>query len=586
MTPAPYLSLCVIVRNETAFIEGCLKSVRDFVDEMILVDTGSTDGTGDLARGLGAAVYEFPWTGDFSAARNHSLAQAKGQWILVLDADERLAERDARQIRHRVSSTSAHGLKLIQRTYLHNANFVCASSNPGDYEEGRQYTDCINVDVIRLFRNDPRIRYSGRVHELVEPVFASTPGLNYETTDLVIHHFGKVGDPASVHRKKLLYLDLGHKKAVEDPSNALAQFELGVQFYELDRFEECLSPFKAARKLNPAYDLALLYIAKALHTLGRMEEAAAYFQDSLKQSPNNDKVLFDYANFIRDRGDARAALKLYRKAIVANPRHSLAHFNMGVLYVRTGDIEKGRSLMEQAIRLNPGNGSFHENLGRLSLAIPNLGDVTPMLESYLKRFPGSLECLSVLAEIYFKANRFHDALSAADRALALGTPQLGVLLTRAKASFSLRMLDEAESAYRSALALAPDNLDSMMNLASIAEIRGDEATARSSYLRILDKHPGQELALKRLAMAQTRLGLDAEVADALDRACAADSIDPQSLVLVGSLFEKAGRIERATELYRSAASKKPEWACTMNRRVQQLQLGMNERRNIHDSIGL
>jgi tetratricopeptide (TPR) repeat protein len=317
-----------------------------------------------------------------------------------------------------------------------------------------------------------------------------------------------------------------------------------------------------------------------------MEEADIYFQDSLKRSPNNDKVLFDYANFIRDRGETKAALKLYRKAIVANPRHSLAHFNMGVLYIRTNQARKGRNLIEQAIRLNPDNSSFHENLGKLYLAFPGLGDFTSVLEDYVRRVPGSTECLSVLAEIHFKAHRFIEAADVADRAIALGGQHFGLLLTKANAAFSLRRLEDAEAAYRSALVNAPDSLDCMMNLASIAELRGDDALARAWYLRILDRHPGQDVALKRLAVNQTRNGLDAEVADVLDRACGADSIDPQSLVLVGSLFEKAGRIERASELYRTAATRKPEWADTMNRRAQQLLIGIKQRRNTHDSIGL
>jgi tetratricopeptide (TPR) repeat protein len=190
-----------------------------------------------------------------------------------------------------------------------------------------------------------------------------------------------------------------------------------------------------------------------------------------------------------------------------------------------------------------------------------------------------------LAEIYFRASRFIEASDLADRAIALGRAHFGALLTRANACFSLRRLEDAEAAYHSALAIAPGNLDCMMNLASISEIRGDEALAESWYLRILDTHPGQDVALRRLALAQTRNGLDVEVADVLYRACA-DTMDAQCLVLVGSLFEKAGKLERASELYRSAATRKPEWAGAMNRRAQQLLSDSKQGRNTHDSIGI
>ena len=263
-------------------------------------------------------------------------------------------------------SARADGLKLIQRTYLQDANFVCASVNPRDYVEGSEYSDCVNVSVIRLFRNDPRIRYAGRVHELVEPAFLSQR-LVHEPTNIVIHHFGKVGDPAHLERKKQLYLDLGGKRSWTNPENALAQFELGVQFYELGQSRTCVGYFKEALKLNPEYDLALLYIAKAFHMTSQMEEAASYFQECLTRFPANDKVLFDYANFVRDRGNGKAALKLYQKAIVANPAHALALFNTGVLCFQLGEPERAIGFIERALNLNPENRTFHENFARLPL---------------------------------------------------------------------------------------------------------------------------------------------------------------------------------------------------------------------------
>ena len=87
----PKLSLCMIVKNEQRWLEDCLNSVKDLVDEMIIVDTGSQDNTVEIAHRFGAKVFDHPWNGDFSEARNHSLGYATGDWILVLDADERLA---------------------------------------------------------------------------------------------------------------------------------------------------------------------------------------------------------------------------------------------------------------------------------------------------------------------------------------------------------------------------------------------------------------------------------------------------------------------------------------------------------------
>ncbi|HYF75279.1 MAG TPA: glycosyltransferase family 2 protein, partial [Candidatus Nitrosocosmicus sp.] len=86
------VSLCMIVKNEEKFLENCLKSVKDFVDEMIVVDTGSADRTVEIAKSHNARVFYFEWINDFAAARNYALDQATGEYVLVMDADEYLEQ--------------------------------------------------------------------------------------------------------------------------------------------------------------------------------------------------------------------------------------------------------------------------------------------------------------------------------------------------------------------------------------------------------------------------------------------------------------------------------------------------------------
>jgi tetratricopeptide (TPR) repeat protein len=568
--PQPTLSLCMIVRNEERFIRQCLSSVKDYIHDIVVVDTGSEDSTVEIARQFGARIYNHPWNGNFAEARNHYLDYATGDWILSLDADEVLAIRDAQQLQTLISATQAYGFKLIQRTYLWNANYVCASPNPKTYEEGREYSDCVNVDVIRLFRNDSRIRYRGRVHELVEPAFL-TNRLPYENTSLVIHHFGKVGDPARLENKKQLYLDLGRKKAEDDCNDPMAQFELGVQLYELESYAQCIPYFEASRKLNPAFDMALLYLAKACHRCGKTEEAKRYFKKCLKHGPENDKVLFEYANFVRDQGHLRAATKFYQKALRINPQQPLALFNMGAIYVQRGDIDYGLSSIKAAIRLNPDNVSFYENLGRLQLTETGLESAAQLLEDYLKRFPAAVGCRSGLAGIYFKLRQFEKALETADVALKIEPTAFSGILARANAQFGLGRLAEAEKSYRSALQQNPDHLDSMMNLAAIAEHNSDYNQAQSWYLRVLQSHPDQPQALKRYVVIQAKHELDSDASNILERAYNANPDDLQCLLLAGGLLERSGKFDRAAALYRSAGRLKPKWNVIVGQKVQRLE---------------
>ncbi len=168
------LSLCMIVKNEQPNLVRCLSSVKAAVDEMIVVDTGSTDRTKELAAVFGAKVFDFDWDEDFSSARNFSLSKATGDWILVLDADETVSSRDHERIRDliRKSPAGTGGYYLTTRNYVVEANTAGWVANDGSYRDEEAGTGWYPNRKVRLFRNDPRIRFSGAVHELVEAVDA------------------------------------------------------------------------------------------------------------------------------------------------------------------------------------------------------------------------------------------------------------------------------------------------------------------------------------------------------------------------------------------------------------------------------
>jgi len=116
--PSMGISLCMIVKNEQDWVVGAVESVRSIVDEVIIVDTGSTDSTLARIQPLGAKVLKSQWKDSFAQARNVSLAEAKQDWILVLDADERIAPRDLPYIEDAIASGSADGYHLNQRNYV------------------------------------------------------------------------------------------------------------------------------------------------------------------------------------------------------------------------------------------------------------------------------------------------------------------------------------------------------------------------------------------------------------------------------------------------------------------------------------
>uniref|UniRef100_B8HX22 Glycosyl transferase family 2 n=1 Tax=Cyanothece sp. (strain PCC 7425 / ATCC 29141) TaxID=395961 RepID=B8HX22_CYAP4 len=168
----PLLSLCMIVKNESANLPRCLSSARSHVDEMIVVDTGSEDDTVEVARQYGARVSFFDWCDDFAAARNAALDQARGEWILVLDGDEELSLTiDLRQLLQDSVGVLSY-LTLFVNVY------------DGDRSK--------SVGVVRrLFRNLPGVRYIGRFHEqVIYPGEERGLGTNISTELIKILHYG------------------------------------------------------------------------------------------------------------------------------------------------------------------------------------------------------------------------------------------------------------------------------------------------------------------------------------------------------------------------------------------------------------
>ncbi|MCA9538093.1 MAG: glycosyltransferase, partial [Myxococcales bacterium] len=170
----PTLSVCMIAKDEEAFIGDALASVRGVADQCVVVDTGSTDRTVEICRAAGAEVAFLPWAGDFSAARNASLDHATGDWILVLDADERLTAR------------SRTPLRAILEEYQDDSELRVVSVRIRNLaRDGRFLGDGFSG---RLFRNRPELRFEGRVHEEVGRSRADV-SLDYRL-DVEFDHFG------------------------------------------------------------------------------------------------------------------------------------------------------------------------------------------------------------------------------------------------------------------------------------------------------------------------------------------------------------------------------------------------------------
>ena len=274
----PTLALSMIVRNAEADLPACLESVRGLVSEILVADTGSTDATPEVARRHGAHVLSIPWEQDFALARNRALAQLRADWVLVLDADERLDPAAARLL---PSLPGAAGERWLPRA--HSQNYVLslqervwdrtARVNDSTLEATRKYPAYVEHENVRLFRRDPDIYFVGRVHETVGCRLLET-GKKLGRAGFLIHHFGLVAEAETRARKNRLYRELGRLKVREMPENAQAHFELGL--VELDNFHndaEALQCFERACRLNPRLWVSWFFAGVAHLRLGSYAEA-------------------------------------------------------------------------------------------------------------------------------------------------------------------------------------------------------------------------------------------------------------------------------------------------------------------------
>ncbi|WP_027087247.1 tetratricopeptide repeat-containing glycosyltransferase family 2 protein [Cohnella panacarvi] len=158
------VSLCMIVKNEEAFLDRCLKSMEKYVDEIVIVDTGSTDRTKEIARRFTDKIYDFAWINDFSAARNESLKHATGKWILVMDADEYMEENDIRGLRDSLATIEPTTRTLYQ---LPVRNFMGDQSNAA----------IVEAPVLRVFGNRMNIRFHRPIHEQPVPANGKAPDI-------------------------------------------------------------------------------------------------------------------------------------------------------------------------------------------------------------------------------------------------------------------------------------------------------------------------------------------------------------------------------------------------------------------------
>ncbi|MBI4229585.1 MAG: glycosyltransferase [Planctomycetes bacterium] len=355
------LTLCVLARDEERALGGCLDSARGLADEVVVGDTGSSDGTVALARARGARVEAILWTDHFAEARNALLAHARGEWVLVLDADERLDGADHSVVRAALAPTH-DAWWMVCRNYVRDAS-ACAPEElrpaPDAHPEASGAVGWYPSTAYRLWRRAAALRFAGRLHEMLD--VSALPPSRVGFLAAPIHHLGTLEGAST--RKRAYYLRLGRIRTGEEPHDERAWYDLALAQAREGVPREAAASLERAFSLAPDHPQILLERVRFAvdacarspgdpALLGEARTRVAVARGRLPRDRQGEGALLE-ARLEGAHGDATRALGIVRALPegIGFARHHLE----GVLLCRLGRCAEALAPLDRALSLVPGH---------------------------------------------------------------------------------------------------------------------------------------------------------------------------------------------------------------------------------------
>jgi tetratricopeptide (TPR) repeat protein len=424
------ISVCLIVKDEAAMLDGALASVREVADELVVVDTGSTDETVAIAERWGATVHHFEWNGSFADARNHAISLATRDWILMLDADQRLSADSIDELR-RVTQ-----VELPTAFLLRQLNYTDPSGNAG----------VVGHLIVRLFPNDPSVRYEGAVHE---QVICRNPavGLQTASSGIVLHHEGYRPQHRNAQSKAARDRIALEQAVAEDPADVFAHYNLGMTLRTLGLNAEAIDELRRAVELGTAERRPAERPAFLLH--GQVEMARALLAE----------------------GRLSEAVEVARSTVALHPESPDAHAVLGASYAMTDRLDEALEAYRRVgqCRESPALSPTDRSLGRWQ-GIVGMG------------------------QIFIRQGRWDEALRAIETARVASDDHPNVLITLAEAHWARGEPTQAMETLRAVIAGRDAPAVTWLLLASYLEVMGDDRGASVTIAEGLRRHP-TDLAL-------------------------------------------------------------------------------------------
>jgi tetratricopeptide (TPR) repeat protein len=349
----PLLSAAMIMRDEALGLPDCLSSLQDVADEVVIVDTGSVDGSVELARSFGAHVLQLPWRGSFSEPRNLGLEHVRGDWVLYVDADERVRPIARERLVERLQSAREVALRILLRPFAHATPYF-------------EY---------RLWRNDPRIRFRGVMHERVvddiKLVGVQDRMAIGDWPELALDHVGYDGDQRAKHGRNLPLLE---EQLRREPGNVYNWRHLGQVLGALARYAEADAALVGAVELArlqdpPTGDGSLAWGELVRHRHDRGHDVRQLLAEGRERWPEQWQLVWIEAHVHLDAGRLAPAEQCFRRLLevdveelpvrgVAYDERIFGAFSLeslGLTLFRQGRYREAAEAYTRAQKLDPTN---------------------------------------------------------------------------------------------------------------------------------------------------------------------------------------------------------------------------------------
>jgi glycosyltransferase involved in cell wall biosynthesis len=365
------LSVCMIAKDEAKYIKGAIDSVQGLADEVIVVDTGSTDDTQEIAQTAGATVLSRSWAGSFAASRNESLEQATGDWILILDADERLDAESHGVIRELMAREPQAAYELKIRNYADKGNKETATEHY----------------IVRLFPNNPALRFVGRIHEQIASHSEDFAIPRRWCQDATIWHLGYLPEIVAERGKSERNKALLEQSIADEPENPFHYFNLAQSLSVMGDNPKALEVVKKALELlgdqSAAWEITawvqLLTLTLQLHGPDAFESVAHNAPEGCELSPDYWNVLAHYWTAKEEWYKAiacyEAAADFAWKGLKTNTRidrSSLGwkpYFGIANIWLKLGQYETAYLYLTQSLRECPTNPLVKDQYRQLKQAL-------------------------------------------------------------------------------------------------------------------------------------------------------------------------------------------------------------------------